>query len=415
MKTSVKLFAGAAAGLAATVLPAAATPTNYSLLTTIAIPTASGVNPNAGGAFTTFDISYFDPTTRLDYVGDRSNAGVDIFSGTSFSYVGRASGFVGTKASNAVSGPDGVLVANLPGGGQRLYAGDGNSTLKGFSVSDPANPTLLTNVSTGGTARVDEMAYSPSANLVLVANNADTPAFATLVNATTGQIVQGNITIPGQVASGGLEQPVWDPNTGTFFVSVPSFNGKDAGGLAEISTTGAVLRTINLGNFGITSCSPTGLALGNSGNLLVGCGNGSTQTVILNPAGAGSIVTTFTAISGSDEVYFDPGTDNYFVTGVANGGRAFDVISDASDTILQSVALTGVTTNAHSISVDPVNGDVYVPLGGAGSGGANAICSLGCIGVYAQDVPEPATLPITASALFGLACAGAWLRRRGEG
>ena len=410
MKNSIKLVAGAAAGLAATVLPASATTINYGLLTTIAIPAASG-NPNPGGTFNSFDISYFDPVMRLDYVADRSNAGIDIFSGTTLSYVGRAGGFVGQQATTSASGPDGVLVANLPGGGQRLFGGDGNSTLKSFNVSDPAGPILLTSTATGGTRRVDEMAYSPTANLVLAANNADAPAFASLVNATTGAVVAGKITIPGAAPGDGLEQPVWNPNTNSFFVSVPQFAGVGAGGVAEIDIDGTVGRIYDFSKLGIASCSPTGLAIGASGNLLVGCGVAGTQTVLLDPA-TGKVVTTYGAVSGSDELYYDPGSNNYFVTGAVNGGRVFDVISDASNTILQSVALTGVTVNAHSVAVDPVNGYVYVPLEADGVGGANPVCAAGCIAVYAQDVPEPATLPVATSALFGLAGVGVWLRRR---
>ena len=56
--------------------PAIAGPfTPYTLLTTIAIPSAGDtINPNPGGAFTAFDISFFDPLNRRDYVADRSNA-----------------------------------------------------------------------------------------------------------------------------------------------------------------------------------------------------------------------------------------------------------------------------------------------------------------------------------------------------
>ena len=37
------------------------------------------------------------------------------------------------------------------------------------------------------------------------------------------------------------------------------------------------------------------------------------------------------------------------------------------------------TTNAHSIAVSPLNGDVFVPLGGTTAGGVNTACALRCI------------------------------------
>jgi hypothetical protein len=63
-----------------------------------------------------------------------------------------------------------------------------------------------------------------------------------------------------------------------------------------------------------------------------------------------------------------------------------------------------LTTSAHSIAVDPFNGDVFVPLAGSTAAGANLVCPLGCIAVY--GVPEPNPLPMLllgAMALLGLA------------
>jgi hypothetical protein len=383
---------------------------HYTEVTTIAVPTDSA-NMQPGGAFTAFDISYFDPTTGLDYVADRSNAAVDIFSGATNAFVGRATGFAGQQATTSLSGPDGVVVTPS----HTLFAGDAPSLLRTFNVSTPSAPVpQFAPINTGGTFRVDEMAYAPGPNLVLVANNADTPAFGTIVNASTGAIVASHITIPGQIATGGLEQSVWNPNTGTFFISVPTFNGTDPGGVAEISTSGSVLRTFHLDTLssgGITSCSPAGLALGGSGNLMVACGNAGTQTVILNPAGnggAGTILTKVSQISGSDEIYYDPVTGDFYVTGTSGGQRVFDVIADSTYAVLQSIALPNV--NAHSIAVDPLNGDVFVPLEGTTTAGADPLCPGGCIAVFA-NVPEPSSLPLFMAGMTFLGIAG-WRFRR---
>jgi hypothetical protein len=67
-----------------------------------------------------------------------------------------------------------------------------------------------------------------------------------------------------------MEQPAWNPKTGTFFVSIPALAGaNNPGGVSEINPAGTVLRTIDFGTMGITSCSPTGLAVSASGNMLV--------------------------------------------------------------------------------------------------------------------------------------------------
>ena len=76
-----------ACGIAAT--PAHAAPL-YSLDTTIPIPPDPAVNPS--GQFTSFDISFFDGSTQLDYVADRNNASVDVFSAATNSFVTRVQG-----------------------------------------------------------------------------------------------------------------------------------------------------------------------------------------------------------------------------------------------------------------------------------------------------------------------------------
>ncbi len=153
------------------IAPARATPITIQKF--IPVPT-SAANVQPGGAFTFFDISYIDPVTGNDYVADRSNASVDIFSGTSLTFLGRASGFTGQRATTSVSGADGVVTVTS-GGTTTLYAGDGNSTLKVFNVTNPGAPSLLQSISTSGTTRVDEMAWSLLTHQVLAANNAEAP------------------------------------------------------------------------------------------------------------------------------------------------------------------------------------------------------------------------------------------------
>jgi hypothetical protein len=423
-------LAGAVA-LAATAGPAMAAVTFDTFIPVPALDPGV-INMQPGGAFSAFDISYADPVTGDVYIADRSNAAVDIFSGTSLSLIGRAPGFTGQQATTSVSGPDGVVTVTS-GGVTTLYAGDGNSTLRVYSGTNPASPAFVGAISTNPTntppvTRVDEMAYSPATGQVLAANNAATPAFGNLFSTTSGHppvtLTTTPITIPasqGGINAGGLEQSVWDKNTGTFFISVPALNGtNNPGGVAEISTAGVVLRTIDFGTLGITSCSPSGLAVGGSGNLMVGCGNVGAAAILLNPAGAGSIVKTFAGLGGTDELWYDPTTKEFYVTGNngTNTSRFFDIVTDVASggNIIQTVDLP-TTTSAHSITVDPFNGDVFVALAGTATVGSAAgvnpcpvtFANPGCIAVFAQ-VPEPGSLPVLVVGLAGLI--GLAVRRR---
>ena len=193
--------------LAATASPAVAAPM-VAFDTYIPVP-ADAANEQPGGAFSAFDISYADPVTGDVFIADRSNAAVDIFSGSSLTFLGRATGFAGQQATTSVSGPDGVLTVTS-GGTTTLYAGDGNSTLRVFNATNPAAPSLVTSISTGGTTRVDEMAYSPLTHQVLAANNAETPAYGNLFSTTNGHprpvrastLPKSHITVPALHAGG---------------------------------------------------------------------------------------------------------------------------------------------------------------------------------------------------------------------
>jgi WD40 repeat protein len=392
--TALLLAAGVGMG------PALATP-SYQRIDLI--PVRASDDNNVGGLFATYDISYFDPLTQLDYVADRSNASVDIFSSATNSFVDRIGGsghlFSGQTASNDTSGPDGVVVVNIPGQHQ-VWAGNGDSTLKGF---DLPSHTQFANIATGTPSdnRVDEMAFDPNTKVLVAANNAAATPFLTLVDTTNNGIIK-KIPFDGTnktpVATGGIEQPAYDPVTHTFFVSVPQIGGSGPGGVTEFDTAGNILHTYDFSTFaGITACSPAGLVAGTNGHLLVGC-SGTTGSIILDPTanGGDGSVTLIPQVTGSDEVAFDPNTNLYFLAARLNpGGPVLGIINGLTDSWVENLP---TTPGDHSVSVDPITGEVFVPFGGVAG---NNICPNGCIAVFAP-VPEPGSLPIFLAGLAGL-------------
>jgi hypothetical protein len=418
-----------ALGSAAFLSPAQAD--TYVFQAAIAVPSSTFNTPTSpgGGLFRTFDISFFDPATQLDYVADRSNASVDIFSAANNTFVGRIGGtpptFAGQMASNETSGPDGVQVVNVPGQHQ-VFVGDSPSILWSFNINaPPSNPTFtqLPTLNTGGQFRVDEMSYSPTANTVLVANNADTPAFGTLINAKTGVPVTvpgggTKIIIPQGGATGGLEASDFNPVTKTFFLAVPQLAAIPGakGGVAEIDpVTGAVIRVINLQQVlnGQPTCgnwSPTGLAAAANGQMLIGDGNTGAGSGAIILDSTGKVIATFPGINGIDQVWYDPTTNRWFLAASNNSsGPILAIIDAATDMILQIIA---TTPGDHSVTVDPISKEIFIPFA---ANAANTVCPAGCIAVFADvatAVPEPSTWAMMLIGFLGLGFAFRQSRRK---
>jgi len=134
-------------------------------------------------------------------------------------------GFVGQKESNDVSGPDGVVLV-----GGEAWVGDGDSTVK---VVDLATNKIVATISTGGKARVDEMAYDPVDHVFAGVNNADDPPFITLISTGPDRKILAKIEYKD--ATDGAEQPFYLASTGMIYDSIPQIGpDKAKGAVAEI-------------------------------------------------------------------------------------------------------------------------------------------------------------------------------------
>jgi DNA-binding beta-propeller fold protein YncE len=326
-----------------------------------------------GSPLASFDISIVDGDIYA--LADRSNHGVDLFNTDNDSFVGRPGGFAGLPATGgfAGAGPNG-LVAVGPG---QIWAGDGDSTVK---IIDIRSRKVIDTISTGGSHRVDELAYDAQDHLVVAANNADKPPFLSFISTTGDHKVTGRLVLAQ--ASDGLEQPVWDPASDLIYVPVPELDGHVAqGGVAVIDPrTRKLLRT-----FAVTKCLPAGLAIGPNQQLLVGCSDdaiaaGFPAKSMIMDLPSGKIVRIFHQVGGSDEVWFDKAQEAYYLAAVANpGGPVLAVIDARTDRWLANVP-TG--PRAHSVAADGVTGQVFVPIAATKS---DDQCDAGCIAVFGHQ------------------------------
>ncbi|MBV9014917.1 MAG: hypothetical protein JO058_04590, partial [Alphaproteobacteria bacterium] len=281
------------AAFAACTGPGAPNNTETRCLTAVQIP---------GNPLRSFDISWVDPGRAEYYLGDRSNAGIDIINTEHNTFTRRLGGFVGIKLNgtggvdNNHSGPDGVTSH-----GRWLYGGDGDSTLKVFDLNAPTATALKQTISTGGTTRVDEMALTTDGRLLLAANNAEDPPFGTLFranddNAVSSVAILSKITVDPTIIPPGfglsIEQPAWDPKTQRFYTSIPviannppgcNFNANTPpvtcdGGLLVVNPAtlapgpnviGPFDPATNTGVVPLHRCGPNGATVGPHDNLLL--------------------------------------------------------------------------------------------------------------------------------------------------
>lgn len=434
------LLGGSGAALAAPCQgPGAPSTTETKCFTTVAIP---------GNPLVSFDISWVNPDRAEYYLADRSNAGIDIIDTQNLAFKRTIGGFVGivlngakTAVDNNHSGPDGVTSH-----GRWLYAGDGDSTLHVIDLNAPSIAATKQKLNTGGTTRLDEMALTTDGKILLAANNAEDPPFATLYNANGDNPVSNvtkiiKISVDSAILPAGfglsLEQPAWDPKTQRFYTSIPiiadnptgcnygQLSGAitcDGGMLVTDPTAptgieGAFDETTNTGVVPLHACGPNGATVGPHANLLLGCtpNNNPSDTTQLVINAVTKNYANIGGITGSDEVYFNSGDRRYYTgssgaikpaSSTLGRGSVLGVI-DGTSVLIETIPQS---SGSHSVATDSKRNLIFVPqiytrpAGTIPAGDANTtpiagiptvgqgICGTanGCVAVYFHDVDRDA-------------------------
>lgn len=333
-----------------------------------------------GAPLSRYDISFVDPATGIYILADRSNAGVDVFSVVGRQFLFRVAGFAGFHGSNDTAGPNGVLTVNE----REIWAGDGNNatdgTLSSVKVIDILTRQITdTIVIPNGKARADEIAFDPVDQVLLVANDADSPPFVTFISTRPGHAILKQFAFPE--ATNGIEQSQWSPDTGLFYLNLPEVapNGPATGEGQVVVFDPRRLQIVR--RFTTRQCDAAGMALGPDEQALLGC-QGSTSSGVTLPNESqiislrdGRVVATIGQVGGSDQVWFNPGDRHYYLAARFNTGGPVLGVIDADEPRFDNNAPT--TTNSHSVAADPVFNQVFVPL----QAGA-AQCPNGCVAIY---------------------------------
>ena len=368
------------------------------------------------GGFGSFDISYVD-TQREEYLlADRAGVDasgnfvhgrivmVDTRNGSLMGFIG-ADTFAGNynNPGSGVSdcaeaprdprnGPNGVLTD--PDG--FIWVGDGNHAAGGCANGSlPTDPStikvfdqsgnMVANISNGGNRRADELAFgrtSSGAGRVLMGNPEEVKPgfpFMTMLDADNRSII-GKIMYDSQPASGaalntvppaghgwdsslqdtdengGLEQDVFDPSNGMFYLNVPATTLNPGGEIDVISAdSGNIVKVLPL-----DKCGGTGLAL--AGDMLASqCGD-DIRVVDKN---SGREIQRFTQGGGADEIWYDPADGNVYqgLIGMPVTPQGGVGVLDLQHLTYVGVIPTASGTGTHSVAAGGTGNRIYYPMG----------------------------------------------------
>lgn len=288
-----------------------------------------------------FDIGFVKNDVAAYILADRKNNAVDLFDAKALAFTGGigSGGFVGLGpavcgAPRACAGPNGDLIdshnhvwaADGPASGCSTGAcacssGETTSMVKEYALAPSSGASgRLACLDTGGKFRADEMAFDPRNDLLVVANDAD--GFLSLIRTVgTAAIVDkffyadNDVNQPASARGlatpgGGIEQPVWDPQQGFFYLALPQ--GTSVGRVDVFNPKPGKL--VLLRSIDVPGCDggPTGLAINASDELLGACGNG--VALIDAHSGKVTLIGTSATTGGADELWFDAGSNAWYVS-----------------------------------------------------------------------------------------------------
>jgi DNA-binding beta-propeller fold protein YncE len=336
-----------------------------------------------------FDISWVDQATGRYYLGEAGNASVDVIDAENDLYLGRITGFHGVGLPDDPCGPtqgmgpSGVLVTS----DNQLWADDAHGTVKVFDLKNAQPPfidvTPIATISTGAQCRADEIGFDPKDHVIMVGNPAEKPPYATLISSDPPYAVLSKIPFPN---ARGFEQPVWDPDLkgGRMLATVPGMDG---------SSEVAVFNLKDPKEPVIEATYPTGicgsgLALGPSQHLLVGCSGGK-PLMVLNGLD-GKVIATLAETKGADEVWYNSGDNNFYAPAGFGGNPTLSVIDGDSGAVLSTLP---AGPGSHSVAAYRGNNHIFVPIAIPTAAAPSDTCNVmfglpekhGCIAVYAHE------------------------------
>jgi hypothetical protein len=300
-----------------------------------------------------FDVSWNDNAKQRYYLADRTNNAIDLVDSAADTFVGfiGKGHFTGSrpcpdnpKDMRLCAGPSGVVTDDLG----HVWSGDGDANI--IEASEKPGTTIIRSIPTNGRGRIDELAYDPIDRILMAENDGDSPPYVVFVSVSSDRII-GRYVYPK--SQNGMEQPAWVRQTDMFYQNVPGQKNRidvfDPHQLPNpvksfpVDCTGGLL--------GLTL---SGLTVGPHGLLMTVCGSVGGVTI---DSRTGKLGTPIPEGADADEVWYDPGSNNYYFSRNSN----LAVVNAATEKFVTFVPL-----GSHSVAANAMNRHVFVPVAGKG-------------------------------------------------
>jgi hypothetical protein len=369
-------------------------------LQTIGIPgwRATGAAGNAN-----VDLMGYNPVTRMMYLADRTNNGIDVIDTHTNVVVGLIKMPPTSVQTVPATGPNGVWVAvNL----QQLVVTDGLQSVYVWDLRAPqAQPDIYTFPTSLGTD-TDGIAYDPINQTVYIVTD-NPPEYLIGINLAYKRVVN-QTPLP---ASADLIQ--FDPVDGKIYIAA-----EDAEGTPTNAAAGVYAYDPASGNPGTVTlvtkvgppCPGHGIDIDPVSNIaVVGCflGAGDKGDIAVN-LNTGALLTTFTDVGGADAVVFNPNNRRFYIaatfTAVATSGcpkgtgtsyPLLGVIDENGGSPVAHVACTG---GGHIVGVDPITNFVYVPVSQYPADPSSGATGVNGVAVFRDTTPPAQGLVTQAQA-----------------
>jgi len=350
------------------------------------------------------DLMGYNPVTRMMYLADRTNNGIDVIDTHANVAVGLIKMPPSSPPKVPAVGPNAVLVAiNL----QQLIVTDGQQTVYVWDLRAPqAQPDVYTFPESMGTD-TDGAAYDPINQTVYIVTD-NPPEYLIGINLAYKRVVSQT---PLPVSS---DLVAFNPTDGKIYIAAEDGdpappNTNAMAGVYSYDPGSGNPGVVNLVTKVGPPCPGHGIDIDPISNIaVVGCAFGTVNGDIAVDLNSGKLLTTFNDIGGTDAVVFNPNNRRFYAAAGLNSATTsgcpkgpngpfgqltpiVGVISQSGANLVPGVACTG---GGHIVGVDPITNYVYVPVSQYPADPNSTMTGVNGVLIFRDNTP-PAQAPVT--------------------